>query len=64
MKAADFEREPCFCGECQQAGVSERPQKRDPRTGKWLHGYELRRLYEAEANFWDKFRNTFKGKGF
>lgn len=47
MKRADFERAPCQCGECQQAGVSDKLQLRDPQTGKWLHGYSLLRCYNA-----------------
>ncbi len=47
MKRADFEREPCPCAECEQAGVSDRVQVRDPQTGAFLHGYPLRRWHEA-----------------
>lgn len=48
MKPEDFIGEPCTCGECRQAQVSQLPSRRDPWTGKWLHGYPLRRLYEAK----------------
>ena len=60
---ADHERGPCTCAECAQAGVSEQPQKRDPRSGKWLHGYDLKRLYDAQARFWETFRAQVATKG-
>ena len=59
-----FEREPCHCPRCVQAGVEDRPQKRDPRGGHWLHGYDLKRLYEAEAAFWQRFNELKARKGF
>lgn len=49
MKEADWKREPCTCGECVQAGVSMKPQLRDPQTGQWQHGYRLKRNYDAAA---------------
>ena len=49
---AYWERPACTCGECRQAGVSDQPQKRDPRTHAWLHGYALKSLYEARDDFW------------
>lgn len=49
MKRADYEREPCTCGTCRQAGVDQLNQRRDPYSGKWLHGYELKRLHDAAA---------------
>lgn len=51
MKLADFEREPCQCERCVLAGVSDRPQRRDPRSGAWLHGDPLRRWYLAKEAF-------------
>ena len=63
LKRSDFEREPCTCGECQQAGVSVLPQLRDWRTGAWMHGYPLKRVYEAKAAFWSRFRETVQTKG-
>lgn len=48
----DFERAPCTCPECYQAGVSERPQLRGYRSGAWMHGQELRRTWEARDSFW------------
>lgn len=47
MKREDHEQGPCTCGDCQQAGVSHLNQRRDPFSGKWLHGYDLKRLYDA-----------------
>lgn len=52
LKRDDFERESCTCPACYQAGVSERPQLRSTRTGAWMHGEELRRVYEARDKFW------------
>ncbi len=52
IKRDDFEREPCTCPACCQAGVSERPQQRSRKTGEWMHGSELRRVYEARDAFW------------
>lgn len=62
MKREDFEAFPCGCGECVQAGVNTKPQRRDPRSGKWLHGYDLKRLYDAEASFWQQFRALVDSK--
>lgn len=47
VRREDFEREACTCGECVQADVSGKPQRRDPGTGRWLHGHDLKRLYDA-----------------
>lgn len=51
MKTADIFGEPCGCGECLQAGVATERTRRDPYTGKMLHGYELRRGLDAFAEF-------------
>jgi hypothetical protein len=48
VKREDYERAPCACGDCHQAGVSHLNQRRDPFSGKWLCGYELKRLYNAK----------------
>jgi hypothetical protein len=56
MKPEDFRRGPCACPECRQAGVDEKPQLRDPQSGRWLHGYDLRRNYDAA----DRFRAQLK----
>jgi hypothetical protein len=52
LKQADYIGPPCKCGECVQAGVSTRRQRRDPHSGEWLHGYRLRHWYEA----WYRYR--------
>lgn len=63
MKRADFEREPCQCPECRQAGVDDKPQRRDPQTGKWLHGYALKRGYDAADACLEAVRKLAQGKG-
>ena len=55
MKHEDFQQMACACGDCQQAGVSALVQVRDPRTGKFLHGYDLKRWYVARDAFWKTF---------
>ncbi len=62
MKFEDFERDPCSCAECMQAGVSDKLQKRDRYTGEWLHGYPLKRLYEAQEDFWRRFHELLPRK--
>lgn len=56
---SDFEQAPCPCGECVQAGVAGFPQLRDWSSGKWLHGYDLKRVYEAKDAFWKKAHEAF-----
>lgn len=51
MKLEDIEGPPCKCPACFQAGVSDKPQRRDPRSGELLHGEPLRRWYEARETF-------------
>ncbi len=51
MNHEDFIGEPCGCGPCVQWGVNDRPIRRDPRSGSWLHGRDLLRWYEAQATF-------------
>lgn len=51
MKIEDFRAAPCACPECRQAGVTDLERVRDPQTGRLLHGSELRRWYEARAQF-------------
>lgn len=63
MNAADFIGEPCECPECYQAQVTDKPLRRDPMTPKWLHGHELRRWYEAKAQFEQQARAAVGGKG-
>lgn len=52
IKPADYQREPCDCGECRQAGVDDKPQLRDPRSGAFAHGYALKGMYDAKESFW------------
>lgn len=52
LKRDDFERAACTCPACYQAGVAERPQLRHSRTGAWMHGEELRRVYRSRDDFW------------
>jgi hypothetical protein len=47
VKPADYIGPACACGQCVQAGVDRRLQRRDPDTGAWLHGYALKRWYES-----------------
>jgi hypothetical protein len=60
MRHEDFEREPCQCGDCLQAGVSALVQVRDWYTGAWLHGYDLQRWYDARDRFWNTFHEQVK----
>lgn len=61
MKREDYEGPPCACGQCVQAGVSHLKQRRDPQSGAWLHGYDLRRWHEAK-NAFVKLRETITPK--
>lgn len=54
MSQKDFIGPPCDCGACRQANVDALEQVRDPRSGKWLHGYQLKAWYGAR----DKFREA------
>jgi hypothetical protein len=63
MKASDFIGPVCGCGECIQAGVADESQRRDPRTGIWLHGYALRRWLDARAVFRQRARAAVGGEG-
>lgn len=51
MKNEDMEGPPCQCPACFQAGVTDKPQRRDPWTGQLLHGDALRRWYAAREEF-------------
>lgn len=51
MKREDMEGPPCQCPACFQAGMTTKPQRRDPRTGELLHGEALRRWYVAREKF-------------
>ena len=63
MRDADFIGPPCECPECKQAGISSLPTRRDPYTGRMLHGYPLRRWYAAAAAFRVKARQAVGSKG-
>lgn len=63
MRREDYIGPPCRCGECVQAGVSEQEQRRDPRTGAWLHGHDLRRWLEARDTFLRRARAAVGPKG-
>lgn len=54
------EREPCTCEACTVAGVSHRPQLRSRKNGDWLHGKELRAVYEARDTFWRLVNAKFR----
>lgn len=56
MRPEDYTRQPCDCPECKQAGVDQEIQYRDQYTGKWLHGYELKRLHDARKKFWEEMQ--------
>ena len=42
---------PCGCDLCVSAGISDRRIHRDPYSGEWLHGEDLRRWHEARDRF-------------
>lgn len=68
MKDADIFGPPCKCGECVQAGVTEEPTRRDPATGRMLHGFALRRGLDAFKRFQEIARKAIgpngRGAGF
>jgi hypothetical protein len=63
MKPSDIQAAPCHCGECRQAGVTDLALRRDPMSGRWLHGYDLRRWYTAKAEFIRKARAAIGAPG-
>lgn len=63
MSLKDFVGAPCDCGQCVQAGVNSLEQVRDPRSGAWLHGYDLKRWYEARQKFRDAARAAVGERG-
>jgi hypothetical protein len=63
MRDADFIGAPCACPECSQAGVSDQPIRRDPRSGRWLHGYDLKRWLQAQQDFMRAARAAVGPKG-
>lgn len=63
MKPEDFIGAPCACGECMQAGVQTLETRRDRETGRWLHGYALKRWYEARDRFREQARAAVGAPG-
>lgn len=63
MKTDDIYGPPCGCGECIQAGVAEEQTRRDPYTGRMIHGYELRRGLDAFKTFMQRARAAVGEKG-
>lgn len=63
MKQEDIYGPPCGCGECIQAGVELEQTRRDPHTGKMLHGYALRRGLDAFAEFTKLARAAVGARG-
>lgn len=61
MKPEDFIGEPCSCERCVRAGVTDKPLRRDPWTGKLLHGVELRRWWHAHDEFFARAKTAVKG---
>jgi hypothetical protein len=63
-----WEDAPCGCQSCVEAGVSEKPlrfvpeerqaieplSKRVVTAGKWAHGWDLFRWYQARADFYNR----------
>ncbi len=62
-KYADLTAEPCDCGECIQANVTSERRRRDPHTGRLMHGYELRRWLDAKAKFVETARAAVGPRG-
>jgi hypothetical protein len=63
VRDADFILPPCDCPPCRQAGVSAEPGRRDPYSGRILHGEELRRWYEAKDKFVKLARKAVGSRG-
>jgi hypothetical protein len=56
MRTDDHTRRPCGCGACVQAGVANRPQVRNERTGEWAHGYALKAYWESADRVLDQVK--------
>ncbi len=63
MKIEDVYGPVCGCGECIQAGVATEQTRRDPYTGRMIHGYELRRGLDAYAECMAKCRAMVGERG-
>lgn len=62
-----FEGAPCGCGTCREAGVEDRPtrfvpveppdrrvlDRRSVLRGRWIHGWDLARWYQARADCYE-----------
>lgn len=62
MRREDIEADPCDCPECTQAGVAGQSPRRDPHSGMWLHGYNLKRWLDAKAKFEKAFEQLKSGR--
>lgn len=58
MKPRQAMGDPCSCGECLQAGVSDRPSVIDTKTGEQLHGYHLKGWLTERDKFLTEFRRV------
>lgn len=63
MNVQDFIGPPCSCAACGQAGVTDKAIRRDPHTGEMLHGYRLKRWYDAFENFRTRARQAVGERG-
>lgn len=63
MKTQDIYGPICGCGECIQAGVATEQTRRDPHTGRMIHGYELRRGLDAFEAFKKAARAAVGSRG-
>lgn len=63
MKRSDFIGPSCDCVPCRQAGVNGREIVRDYHTGYWLHGYDLKRWYDARERFRQQARAAVGARG-
>lgn len=64
MNRADFILPPCVdCVECREAGVNGWERRRDPHTGRVLHGYELAKWHADYQRTMAKARAAVGAKG-
>ena len=61
LKPEDFIGAPCDCLPCRAAKVDHLDIRRDPHTGKWLHGPALKGWYEARDAARKRFQEAGKG---
>ena len=62
MRPSNYQGPPCDCHECVAAGVSDKPIRRDPYSGKMLHGWPLARWWMARDKFVDAVKGIAKGR--